>query len=44
MRLLKQIDTKEFTPSLAWVSDAVCLYDQGKLATVNDDRKYGEQS
>ena len=39
MRLQRQIDTKEFTPNLSWISDAVCLSDQGKLATVCDDRK-----
>jgi hypothetical protein len=39
-RLHRTIDTKELSGSKAWVSDAVSLSDQGKLALLCDDRKY----
>ena len=39
-RLQKTIDTKALSGTTAWVSDAICLSDQGKLAILCDDRKY----
>lgn len=39
MRLQKLIDTKDFTPNLSWLVDAVYMQDHSKMATICDDRK-----
>ncbi|KAG5456492.1 MAG: hypothetical protein BJ554DRAFT_3749, partial [Olpidium bornovanus] len=39
LKLQRTINTKDFVPGTSWVSDAVYMQDQGKLAIVTDDRQ-----